>query len=447
MADILTGDSLGNEHNLVRGLEFLSALIRGRLSEEAGAEAALPKLAFFDDGSPLAMVIRDRHPVFAEYTILMLALAPHVRPTLLDQEIRSALAREGDYPEIGGIRDADSRTFLPTGETAAFLLAGGDLDARFDVQRLFAPDHWFARDGMVRLERAREGTSILSGRIVMAREWIERFTIGVAQAPAFGVDFPARRIATALEWEDLILEPPVLERIGELEKWVRHERTLMEEWAMAGRLRAGYRALFHGPPGTGKTMTATLLGKATGRDVYRIDLSTVVSKYIGDTEKSLAALFDQASSRDWILFFDEADALFGKRTQVKDAHDRYANQEVSYLLQRVDEFRGLVILATNFRTNIDDAFLRRFNAIVAFPFPEARERERIWRRLLPADGAGMALASQLAVFELSGGNIVNVVQFAAIEAIAQGRPAVALHDAIKGVQREMEKEGKVFRGL
>ncbi len=183
------------------------------------------------------------------------------------------------------------------------------------------------------------------------------------------------------------------------------------------------------------------------RDVYRVDLCTVVSKYIGDTERNLASLFDLARNRDWILFFDEADALFGKRTDVKDAHDRYANQEFSYFLQRVEDFDGLVILASNFRANMDEAFLRRFNAIIRFPFPTEEERRTIWQRVLPDRKGRDRLAEVLARFELSGGNIVNVVQFAAIEAIAAGRKTIRLCDAVKGVQREVEKEGKVFRNL
>lgn len=430
--------------NVYRGLDFLRALIRARLAGDTAADLALE---LYEDGSELANFIAERAPAFAEYTVLLLALAPHVRPALLDNEIRAALAREGDFPEIGGVRDEASRTFLPTGETAAFLLAGDDLDVRFDVQELFSPEHWFAREGILRLEEARDGAPILSGRIVMARDWVERLTLGTAQAPAFGAGFPARRIGTALGWDDLILETEVQQRIAELEHWVRHHRTLMHDWGMAGRLRPGYRVLFHGPPGTGKTLTATLLGKATGREVYRVDLSSVVSKYIGETEKNLAALFDQARNREWILFFDEADALFGKRTSVKDAHDRYANQEISYLLQRVEEFDGLVILASNFRANIDEAFLRRFNAIIRFPFPGEDERREIWKRTLPAQADRECLAERLARFELSGGNIVNIVQFAALMAISAGRNAIRLEEALLGIQREFEKEGKVFRNL
>ena len=436
-----------NTQNLGLGLTFLEALIRARLTEVAGGTATLPELGVYRDGSPLGEWITTRRLRFDEYTVVLLALVHHVRPGLIEAACREGLPREGDFPQIGTVRDEVSRALVPTGETAAFLLAGEDLDARFEVQRLFSPDHWFAGEGVLRLEETKDGAPILSGRIVMAREWVERFTLGAAQAPAFGASFPARRIATSLDWKDLILDETVQERITELENWVRHGRTLMQDWGMAGRLRPGYRALFHGPPGTGKTLTATLLGKATGREVYRVDLSTVVSKYIGETEKNLANLFDQARNRDWILFFDEADALFGKRTNVKDAHDRYANQEISYLLQRVEDFDGLVILASNFRANIDEAFLRRFNAIIRFPFPTEAERRRIWTSALPDSPDRDQLANQLARFELSGGNIVNVVQFAAIEAISAGLPAIDLAAAVKGVRREFEKEGKVFSEL
>ncbi len=437
----------GNETNLERGLEFLAALIQARIAEEAGREASLPAPGYLDDGSPLARLVAERKPKFDEFTVLMLALAPHVRPMLLDAKIHAALGREGDFPEIGGVRDADSRAFLPTGETAAFLLAGQTLEARFAVQRLFASDHWFADEGLLHLEPAKDGAPILSGRIVMARDWVERFTLGAPQTPAFGAGFPARRIRTALNWDDLVLTQTVREQVSEVTKWVQHRETLRQDWGMAGRLRPGYRALFYGPPGTGKTLTATLLGEATGREVYRVDLSAVVSKYIGETEENLGSLFDQAHHRDWILFFDEADALFGKRTGVKDSHDRYANQQVSYLLQRVEDFDGLVILASNLRANMDEAFLRRFNSTIHFPFPSLEERRAIWLRSLPSRAGAQHLAEQMAVFELSGGAIVNIVQFAAIEAIAAGRDTVSLPDALKGAQREIEKGGNVFRNL
>ncbi len=431
--------------NLAAAFDWLADLLRARIRGEETTENGRVHLRFFDDGSALGDFIRDRQPPFAEFIVLLLALAPHVRPLLLEQCIREALASDGDFPEIGGRRDPDSRLFLPTGETAAYLLAGDDLDARFAVQALFCAEHWFARENLLHLEETAAGIPRLCGRLIMARDWVERFTSGHVRTPAFGGDFPARRIDTMLEWDDLVLEHEVRQRIRELEHWVRHGSTLMREWKMAGRLRPGYRALFHGPPGTGKTLTASLLGKASGRDVFRVDLSAVVSKYIGETEKNLAALFDQACNRNWILFFDEADALFGKRSGVKDAHDRYANQEVSYLLQRVEEFDGMVILASNLRTNIDEAFLRRFNAVIRFPFPDESQRAAIWARILPAQADRSELAEVLAQFELPGGGIANVVHFAAIEAIAAGRDRIALQDALTGVAREFEKEGRIFQ--
>lgn len=179
-------------------------------------------------------------------------------------------------------------------------------------------------------------------------------------------DFFAKPITTELTWNDLDVSKNTLIQIHEIETWVQNSSSLMRKWQLTKKLKPGYRALFYGTSGKQKTLTASLLGRHTNKDVYSIDLSMVVSKYIGETEKNLANLFDKARNKDWILFFDEADALFGKRTDVSDAHDRYANQKVSYLLQRMEEYSGLTILATNFKTDIDEAFLRRFNSIINF---------------------------------------------------------------------------------
>ncbi|MCA8884506.1 MAG: ATP-binding protein [Rhodobacteraceae bacterium] len=424
--------------------DFLEAFIAARLAEAQGQDAALPEPALCDDGGQISRLLTRHRAQFDEFVVLALALVPHLRPALLEE----ASAAPGQDPpaQMGGWRHG-SGVFLPTGETAAFLLAGGDLSARIAVQRLFGPDHWFARDRILHLEDPDPGAPILSGRLVLANDWVARLTLGAAARPGFGPGFPAQQVTTPLGWDDLVLPPQVRAQIRELEDWQRHHATLLRDWGMAGRLRPGYRALFHGPSGTGKTLTATLLGKALNRDVFRVDLSTVVSKYIGETEKNLASLFAQAEKLDAILFFDEADALFGKRTAVKDAHDRYANQEVSYLLQRVEDYDGLVILATNFRANLDDAFLRRFNAIIPFPMPGADERRQIWQGCLPDRGERDAIAARMAVFELSGGAILNVAQHAALSAIAAGRDAPDLRDALHGVRREVEKDGKVFRNL
>jgi SpoVK/Ycf46/Vps4 family AAA+-type ATPase len=179
----------------------------------------------------------------------------------------------------------------------------------------------------------------------------------------------AQRVTTRLEWSDLVLPDSTMQRIGAIRLWLEQQHRSKHEAGGTSTRTSGFRALFRGPSGTGKTLTATLLGKHAGQEVFRIDLAAVVSKFIGETEKNLSRLFDKAASEDWILFFDEADALFGKRTDIKDAHDRYANQEVSLLLRKMEEFDGLAIVACNPECKLDDASLRRFNAVITFDLP------------------------------------------------------------------------------
>src|SRR6185369_7694969 len=202
-------------------------------------------------------------------------------------------------------------------------------------------------------------------------------------------------------------------------------RLVLDEWGFGARLPlgSGVNVLFSGPSGTGKTMAAQVVAGALGLDLYRIDLSRVVSKYIGETEKNLGTIFDEAQSSNAILFFDEADALFGKRSEVKDAHDRYANIEVAYLLQRIESYDGVAIMATNLRQNIDEAFTRRLDFLVDFPFPETEYRHRIWATHFPPEAP---LASDVDLMEiaehyrLAGGNIRNVALAAAYLAAANG---------------------------
>jgi SpoVK/Ycf46/Vps4 family AAA+-type ATPase len=208
----------------------------------------------------------------------------------------------------------------------------------------------------------------------------------------------------------------------------------------------GLSILFAGPPGTGKTMAADVLAGALGLDLYKIDLSTVVSKYIGETEKNLARIFDEARTSNAILFFDEADALFGKRTQVRDAHDRYANVEISYLLQKMEEYDGVVVLATNLRKNLDEAFMRRLHVTVEFPMPDVADRRRIWAQIWPAatprdpDLDLEFLARQI---EVAGGSIRNIALAGAFLAAADGGVVTMAH-LLRATHREYQKMGKVL---
>ncbi|HQJ90530.1 MAG TPA: ATP-binding protein, partial [Paludibacteraceae bacterium] len=233
----------------------------------------------------------------------------------------------------------------------------------------------------------------------------------------------AKRLVSPLDWQDLVLDYQTYESLQEINTWITGQQIIMEEWGLSRHLKAGYRALFYGPLGTGKTLAATLLGKKNDMDVYRVDLSMIVSKYIGETEKNLARVFDMAENRNWILFFDEADALFGKRTAANSSNDRHANQEVAFLLQRIEDFPGTVILATNLKSNIDEAFSRRFQSMVYFPMPDVRLRTELWRRMLPAQWLGSdgdEIIREAAKTELSGGSISNVIRRCALHLLASG---------------------------
>jgi len=384
-----------------------------------------------------------------EQLVFILALVPHISPNFLDDIIQKNLKNSGDFPQIGGTRGKAFRGMIPTGETAIFVLAGGDHSQRSRIQSLFSEEHKFARNRILWLEEVPYGEPRMSGRIIMNPDIVEQVLSGKISKPRFSMDFPAEYITTELENDDLVLDKSTREQVAELQNWVKHHDALMNQWNLKRWVKPGYRALFHGPPGTGKTLTAMILGKNTGREVFRIDLSMVVSKYIGETEKNLGQLFDRAKSKDWILFFDEADALFGKRTSVRDAHDKYANQEVAYLLQKIESHDGLVILASNFKSNIDEAFIRRFQSVIYFPPPTPAERFLLWKKTLPLrnglklpnDDELMAISRK---YEITGAGIVNVVQFCSLHSLANNKRAITIEQIQSGIEREYLKEGKVF---
>jgi SpoVK/Ycf46/Vps4 family AAA+-type ATPase len=263
----------------------------------------------------------------------------------------------------------------------------------------------------------------------------------------YSADFPARELATLMEWEDLVLSEATIIGLKELLVWPLHGRTLINELQMAKNIQPGYRALFHGPSGTGKTLTAALIGKKFNKPVYRIDLAQLVSKYIGETEKNLEKVFTVAENRDWILFFDEADALFGKRTGISSSNDRFANQETAYLLQRIESCDNMIILATNLKANVDEAFTRRFQSIVYFPMPEYGERLRLWQgafsKKMPLDD-GINLEMIAKKYDITGGSIINVVRFATLMAVASGSSCITYFDLMDGLRREYAKLGRTL---
>jgi len=423
---------------------FFEDCLRTRLGQTDNFE--VHPLRFYQDDSWLAGFIDRYNPDAEEFAVLMLALVPHLQPDFFSKIIAEHLPEGGDFPEFGGVKGVNHRGLLPTGETAQFVIAGDDLEKRIEVQRLLGPEHWLSKEHILWLEAVPEGEPVMSGRLTLNPEVVEELTLGSASKPRFSMEFPAEHIETGMEWSDLVLPATTLQQIREIENWITHNDTLLRDWGMKKRVRPGYRALFHGPPGTGKTLTATLLGKQTGKEVFRIDLSRIISKYIGETEKNLSRLFDKADSKNWILFFDEADALFGKRTDIRDAHDKYANQETAYLLQRIESHNGLIILASNRRGNLDEAFSRRFQSIIHFPMPKAEDRHTLWLNTLPEqmeiDGEidWRAIASR---YELSGASILNIVHYCAIESLAAPERSLDNKRLEKAIMREFIKEGKV----
>ncbi len=451
----MNGGHTDTDHGLeplITSLKYLEDVLVTRLNLVFGKESQfqniseIPPPLLGGNTSPFVSFLEENELSREELIVLMTALAPHLQPNFFDRIIAQTMPESGDFPHLGGVRGKQHRGYLPTGETVLFILAGQSMQRRFSIQSMFGEDHLFAQKNILWLEEPKEEEPASSGKLLMNPDFVSLFSLGVMPRPRFSMNFPAKRVTTEMEWEDLVLNPTTLRQVKELESWLEHGKTMLHDWGLKKRIKPGYRALFYGPPGTGKTLTAGLLGKYTGREVYKVDLSMVVSKFIGETEKNLARLFARAENKGWILFFDEADSLFGKRTSVRDAHDKYANQEVSYLLQRVEDYDGLVILASNFKSNIDEAFMRRFQSVIHFPKPSASERMRLWEQAFPLAvtlDAGVDLLQISRKYEITGANVINVVQYACLRALEQGENTILAKYLIEGVKKEFAKEGKI----
>ena len=266
-----------------------------------------------------------------------------------------------------------------------------------------------------------------------------------------GLSALASKIEPQSGWDDIVLPPAQMSQLREVCERAAYGHVVYGDWGFARRLShgRGLNVLFTGPPGTGKTTAAEVVARELELDLYKIDLSQVVSKYIGETEKNLSRIFEAAESSHAILFFDEADALFGKRSEVKDAHDRFANIEIGYLLQKMEEFDGIAVLATNLRRNMDDAFVRRLQIVVEFPFPDEEYRRRIWETIFPAEtplAPDVDAAALARGFKVSGGNIRNIALAGAFYAAADGEP-VAMKHLLRAARWEFEKIGRAWTGV
>lgn len=442
-----------NAASLKRELDWLSDVINRRCTiyfNHEGDKTEIssikaPDLSF--DTSVFAETIKKLKLTFEDRLITILTLAPHIRPQLLDVFFTKNSTYDRGFSEFGGIKGDNFGGFLPTGETVAFILGADNINTRINIFKIFDSSHVFYKRKVLKLDITKDNEPWLSGALIIDPDYFDLFTIGKTHKPTFSSKFPATLIDIKSEWSDLVLDPVVKNQVEHIYAWIKHNDLIMNGWEMKDKIKPGYRALFYGPPGTGKTFTAGLIGKYTKKDVYKIDISMMVSKWVGETEKNLARVFDMAENKDWILFFDEADSLFGKRSGGGSSQDRYSNQEVSYLLQRTEEYPGTVILSSNLKGNIDDAFIRRFQSMIYFATPNEKERLILWQkafagRINVAEEVDLKQISK--DFVISGGAIVNVLKFCAIKAAQKKSPVISNEDLIEGIKSEFLKEGKTL---
>jgi hypothetical protein len=441
-----------NETNtLTDWLEWFKKIVNQQIS--SGGSCELNELltpnpepdipAFKED--PLHTIFLENGLNASQKIIVLLSIAPYYIPDYLNY----LGADQRKFQLLSLSRGQINGALIPTVETAVFILAGYKPVNRHDYLSYFFGNAFLIRNALIEIPSVSQYDPITSLRLLPGEKVMTELLSEGPDAPQFISTFPAEKLHTEYQWEDLVLPYDTREQINEVREWVEFEKIIKEKELKQTKFKYGCKSLFHGPPGTGKTLTAALLGKRTGKKVYRIDLSAVVSKYIGETEKNLSQVFDRAADEDWILFFDEADALFGKRGKTNNAHDRYANQEVSYLLQRFETYEGLSILASNYIDNIDTAFYRRFDSIVQFKKPEYEERLQLWKNFLPE---GYEFEPEVDIeeiaysVEVTGASIYNIMRRSYMKAVLRGENLIRGQDMLDSLKKEKRKEGKIITG-
>lgn len=441
-------DIKNNAVTISKEIDWLDSFIINRLESyfDNTKSFQVPKTPCLEnDNSKYSQFIKGNHLTEIERFLIVICLALHFKPQIFDKFLIKNKALDKRFTEFGGKVDNSKSIFVPTLETIAFIYYGDSFEYRFLLHRLFDVDHFLKKENIIELYGDDSNNSFLSYSIRLNDEYFQLFTLGTEYKPSYSSNFPASLIKTPLTWEELILNKNTLDEIFIVNTWIENKKHISSNNVLKKKINTGYKCLFYGPPGTGKTLTASLIGKKNNKLVYRVDLSQIVSKYIGETEKNLAKLFDVAENKDWILFFDEAESLFSKRTGVQDSKDKYANQQTAYLLQRVENYNGLIILATNLKPNIDLAFSRRIQSIINFPIPSITERERLWINALSniSDLPQPFIKKISKTYDISGGVIKNVIQYAWLISKRTNQP-ISEKEILSGIRRELAKDGRSF---
>ena len=434
-------------------MEWLMEIVDARINELSTQQdnssfifSDHPAPSIETNNSSYTQLVNELDLTPAERLLLICSIMPHFAPEKLTHVLREkGNHARTKYTEFGGFIDLVHTNFVPTLQTVLFLLSGNDKTNAVFYKMAISNTGKLVREGIINLApmHAESSSSLNELQYVpqLTQEYLLYLQSGFQPRPDFGRAFPATWVTTGLDWGNLVLDPRTLESIGEIMRWVEHGKSLIEANSM---FNVSYPCLFYGPSGTGKSLTAKLIGKKYNKDVFRVDLSMIVSKYIGETEKNLAHLFDRAHDKDWILFFDEADALFSKRTSVGSAQDKWANLEVSYLLQRMEEHKGLTILATNLKENIDSAMTRRFQSIIYFPSPKEHEREQLWRSLLPSPFSfeGAISLKKISHYKFTGANISNILKDASLCALSNKTEEIKAEWLQRSISKEFIKENR-----
>jgi len=362
-------------------IDYIKQAVRFRLVQASGSDEEIdfPTFDFAADDCEFSKFITENNFQIFETLILLLSMLPYIAPGFLTSILSEYFPDGSDFPEFGGVKGTQYRGIIPTGETAIFIVVGDNYRARNFIISIFNEDHPFYQKSILTLGNVPISEPKISGSLLLDIEYIELFVYGSVSKPKLSQDFPAQLLETEMEWDDLVLQESTLNEVNNVLVWMDHNETLLNDFDMKGKIKPGYKVMFFGAPGVGKTLTASLMGKHTGKDVYRIDLSLVISKYIGETEKNLSKLFNKAKNKDWILFFD------------------------------------------------------------------IPERLRLWQKYIPdafiSDELDLATIAE--THEVTGANIVNIVQFACLQVLSDGGTQLTNEIITNAIQREFIKEGRM----
>lgn len=377
-----------------------------------------------------------------EKIIISLGLLAYLQPNFLWQKFVGNNSQNNLWL-TGGV--VVNEKFYPTIQTCFFLLEliePVSINEKVNLLQLLKPGKRFYK--LIDLNQEEDNQILITG-FTLKKQIIEKLVYSRDYAPEYDIKFPAFKIDTQMTWDDLVLPYQSYESIEEIVNWAIYRDRMFAEFKVSRKIKKGYRALFYGPSGTGKTLTASLIGKKINREVYRIDLSRITSKYVGETEKNLEKVFSFAEDKDWILFFDEAEALFGKRTSTKSSNDKYANQQIAYLLQRIEDYPGIVILASNKKGEIDTAFMRRFQLFLEFKIPDSDQRLELWDKALSEDfvlGKDVDLREIAEKYTLTGGTLVNILRNLSVHALKNNSNEIKQKVITNLISKEFEKMGK-----